>query len=60
VTSVASQVNASINQHRDAKASASANGKDRNASSPFEEMLDSAVAAEDPAPSTKDTAPAKA
>ncbi len=60
MTSVASQVNASINQHRDAKASASANGKDRNSSSPFEEMLDSAVAAEDPAPSTKDTAPAKA
>ena len=58
--SVASQVSASINQHRDAKASASANGKDRNSSSPFEEMLDSAVTAEDPAPSTKDTAPAKA
>jgi flagellar hook-length control protein FliK len=60
VPSVASQVTASINQHRDAKASASANGKDRNASSPFEEMLDSAGAAEDPAPSTKDAAPAKA
>ena len=58
--SVASQVTASINQHRDAKASASANGTDRNSSSPFEEMLDSAVAAEDPAPSTKDTPPTKA
>ncbi len=58
--SVASQVNASINQHRDAKASTSANGKERNASSPFEEMLDSAVAAEEPAPSKKDPAPAKA
>ena len=58
--SVASQVTASITQHRDAKASASANGKDNNSPSPFEEMLDSAVAAEDPAPSTKDTSPAKA
>jgi len=60
VPSVASQVTASINQHRDAKASASANGKDRNSSSPFEEMLDSAVTADDPAPSTKDAPPAKA
>jgi flagellar hook-length control protein FliK len=60
VPSVASQVTASINQHQNAKASASANGKDRNASSPFEEMLDSAVAAEDPAPSTNDAPPAKA
>ena len=58
--SVASQVTASISQQRDAQASASANGKDRNSSSPFEEMLDSAVAAEDPAPSTKDAAPTKA
>ena len=58
--SVASQVTASINQHRDAKASAAANGNDRNSSSPFEEMLDSAVAAEQPAPSAKDTSPTKA
>ena len=58
--SVASQVTASINQHRDAKASASANGKDNNSPSPFEEMLDSAVAAEDPAPSAKDASPARA
>jgi flagellar hook-length control protein FliK len=60
VPSVASQVTASITQHRDAKASASANGKDNNSPSPFEEMLDSAVAAEDPAPSAKDASPAKA
>jgi flagellar hook-length control protein FliK len=60
VPSVASHVSASINQQRDARASASANDRDRGSSSPFEEMLDSAVAADDATPPANGAPSAKA
>ncbi len=48
--SVASQVAASIAQHRDAKVSSAATNSERSPSSPFAEMLDSNAAPDRPAP----------
>jgi chemotaxis protein MotD len=65
VLSVASQVATSIAQHGDGKVPAAAS-KDRAESSPFAELLDSALATNDPAPpktaryETADTRPAGA